>query len=58
MVDPLPDLDLRDPQMRCICLLAVVALLVGNHELNYEALLQERPVEDLLLNGELYLDAL
>ena len=36
----LSDLNLSDPQMRCVCLLAIIALLIHDHELHHEALLK------------------
>ena len=58
VVDSLSKLHLRDPQVRRVGLLAVVALEVHDHELDDEALLEERAVEHLLLDGQLDLDAL
>ena len=40
VIDTLSDLHLCDPQMRSVCLLAVIALLVSNNEFNHEVLLK------------------
>jgi hypothetical protein len=40
VVNSLSDLNLRDPQVRCVCLFAIIALLVGDHVFNHEVLLQ------------------
>jgi len=58
VVDALPDLNLGDPQMWSVGLLAVIALEVNNYELNHEALLEESSVENLLLHGQFDLQAL
>ncbi len=39
VVDPLPYLDLGDPQVRGVGFLAIIALLISNDELDHEALL-------------------
>lgn len=57
VVDSLSDLNLGNPQMRGVCLLAVIALLVGDNKLNDERLLQEGTIEHFLLDGELDLDS-
>lgn len=56
MVNALSHLHLSHPQMGCVSLLAVVALLVGDNEFNDEALLEESTIEDFLLHCELDLD--
>jgi hypothetical protein len=40
VVNTLSELDLSDPQMRCVCLFAIIALLICDYELHYKALLQ------------------
>lgn len=51
VVDSLSKLNLCDPQMRRVRLLAVIALQVNYHEFNDEALLKKSTVQNFLLNG-------
>jgi len=57
MAYTLADLNLRGPRVWCPCLFAVVALLVCDHKLHLERLLQHSVVLDFLLHDQLHLDA-
>lgn len=58
VVNPLTDLHLSHPQVRCVCLFTITALLVCNDELDDEALLEECPIEYFLLHSELHFNTL
>lgn len=58
MVNSLTNLHLGDPQVRCVCLFTITALLVCNYEFYDEALLEECSIQYLLLHSELDLNAL
>ena len=58
VVNPLTDLHLGHPQVRCVCLFTITALLVCNYELYDKALLEECSIEYFLLHSELDLNAL
>jgi hypothetical protein len=56
VVDSLSKLNLCDPQMRRVRLLAVIALQVYYNEFNDEALLKKSTVQNFFLYGQLYLN--
>ena len=58
VVNSLANLHLGDPQVRCVCLFTITALLVCNYELYDEALLEECSIENFLLYSELDLNTL
>lgn len=55
VIHPLPDLHDRCPCVVCECRGAVIALLVPDDEGNDHCLLQDSPVPNLFLDGELKL---
>lgn len=56
MVHSLSQLNLSHPQMWRISLFAIIALEVGDHKFNDEALLKKSSTEYFLLNGKLDFD--
>ena len=55
---PLSDLDLCLPQMRCILLFAIWALLILDHKFDNKSLLQHGEIDHLFLDGQLDLNPL
>ena len=51
VVDALPQLHLRLPSVRCICLLAVVTLKILHEKFDLECLLKKRIRLNFFLNG-------
>jgi hypothetical protein len=58
VVNPLTNLHLGDPQVGCVCLFTITALLVCNDKLYDEALLEECSIEYFLLHSELHFNTL
>ena len=57
MLNFLSDLNLRVPEMRCVCFLAITTLKVLDDEIDSECLLQQRAVQDFLLDSNLDLES-
>jgi hypothetical protein len=56
VIHSLSDLNLSNPQVRCVGLLTIWALLICNNEFYDKALLKKSSIKDFLLNSELHLD--